>query len=412
MIKITQNSKCSGCYSCVNACPKSCISMVSDAEGFWYPRVEEPACINCGKCEKVCPVVHNKASENISSAYAAYNKNEKIRQDSSSGGLFTLFAEYIINSGGVVFGACFNDTFEVVHDYTERVEGLVKFRGSKYLQSKIGDTYKATKDLLDNNRPVLYTGTPCQIAGLRAYLGREYDNLYCQDIICHGVPSPKVWSKYLEHREMTANASAGNVSFRDKSESWKRYSVAIKFDDESSYQKQFADDEYMIAFLRDVCLRPSCYDCAFKACNRESDFTLADFWGIENILPEMDDDKGTSLLIIHSEKGKRLFDEIKDGLCFAEVNLEEALQYNPSMVRSAKPNPKRKAFFENLDSCEFHVLVRKYCVDSPFKMRIKRIVGRFKCTFSINTLSAIYRRIRAIFDVCQNHESVEKNGKV
>lgn len=376
MINILEKSKCSGCHACFSACIREYINMASDAEGFWYPKIEKDKCIDCGRCEEVCPIIHTKRVENNPIAYAAYNKNEKIRLDSSSGGVFTLLAEYIINQGGVVFGVCFDDKFEAIHSCVNCIEDLSKLRGSKYTQSKISNAYIQTKLFLETNRKVLFTGTPCQISGLKAYLGKEFNNLYCQDIICHGVPSPKVWQKYVSYREKYAGTSAQKIAFRCKRGGWKRFSISFLFDDNTEYCQTADNDLMMIAFRRNACLRPSCYDCSFKTLHRQSDITLADFWGIENIMPEMDDDKGTSLLIVNSDRGNELFESIKNQIEFRKADLKEAIKYNPSMNYSVVHNPKRKSFFDDLDVLKFDKLVKKHCMDN-FIVRGKRKVCRF-----------------------------------
>ena len=381
MINISKKSKCSGCHACANACPKSCIKMINDREGFWYPEVDKDKCIKCGFCEKVCPIFNKKEINNTPIAYAAYNKDEKIRMESSSGGLFTILAEKIIANNGVVFGACFNEKFEVIHDYVEKTEDVYKFRGSKYVQSKIGNTYKQSKQFLEKGRIVLFSGTPCQIGGLKSYLRKEYNNLYCQDIICHGVPSPKVWRKYVAYREKCAGVPARRIAFRRKYEGWKRYSVSFLFNNDTEYHQTLDKDLMMIAFLRNACLRPLCYDCSFKTINRQSDITLADFWGIQNVMPEMDDDKGTSLLVLNSDKGKELFDSIKEQIEFKVADLNEAIKYNPSMISSVTHNQKRQGFFNDLDTLEFDRLVKKHCTDGYVfrcKRKLRRVLSKIK----------------------------------
>lgn len=240
MIQIAQKTDCCGCEACVQRCPKQCISLKEDEEGFLYPIVNKDECIDCGLCEKVCPVINQNERHNPIKVLAAKNKDENIRLKSSSGGIFTLLAESILDENGIVFGACFNDKWEVTHGYTETKEGLSAFRGAKYVQSKIGDSYKQAKVFLKQNRKVLFSGTPCQIAGLKRYLRKEYDNLFTVDVICHGVPSPKVWRLYLDkilnlkdgqHSASSHSADKktriGGINFRSKSTGWKEYSFEV-----------------------------------------------------------------------------------------------------------------------------------------------------------------------------------------
>ncbi len=375
MIEIINKEDCTGCFACYNVCPQHCIDMVNDNEGFKYPKVNMQLCNNCGLCEKVCPILNNFRVENNPIAYACYNYDEKIRLASSSGGVFTLVAEQVLKNEGVVFGAGFDEEFLVTHDIVETKENLGNIRGSKYVQSEIGDTYKQAKDSVKQGRQVLFTGTPCQISGLKSYLGHDYDNLFSMDIICHGVPSPKVWEKYILFREKIAGVPARRIAFRRKDEGWKRYSVSFLFKNDTEYRKSFDRDLYMQAFLKNFCLRPSCYNCKFKGLNRQSDITLADFWGIQNILPEMDDDKGTSLIFINSKAGKVMFEGIKERMVYQEVDIHRAVKYNSSAIKSVQFNSKRDAFMSEKDNLSFDKLVGKYCTD-PLSTRIRSGIKR------------------------------------
>lgn len=371
MIKIENKKNCTGCYACFNICAEKCISMVTDNEGFWYPVVDNDRCTGCNLCEDVCPIINNIEYDNMPIAYACINKDLFTRLESSSGGIFTLIGEQIIARGGIVFGAKFDDDFNVVHDYVKTKEELKVLRGSKYLQSRIGETFVETEKYLKKGRTVLFSGTPCQIAGLNSFLRKTYDTLFTIDIICHGVPSPKVWQKYIKYQEKVAGSKAKIISFRRKDGGWKQYSISIVFENGKEYMQLYKRDLYMRAFLRNICLRPSCYSCHFKTLNRESDITMADFWGIQNILPGMDDDKGTSLIFVNSEKGQKIFKEIKDKMTFYKVNINEAVLYNSAAVKSVEYNPRREIFFSELDDLLFDKLVNKYCAD-PISVILKR----------------------------------------
>ena len=371
--KINNKKDCMGCHACASICPKSCISMESDKEGFLYPNVDYNLCIRCKQCINVCPIINKEEVMNDPVAYSCINNDETIRLDSSSGGIFTLVAERVIARDGAVFGATFNDQFEVEHVFVETKEDLGQLRGSKYVQSKIGNSYKKAKEFLDSGRELLFTGTPCQIAGLKSYLDKLYTNLSTMDIVCHGVPSPDVWHKYVEFRETEAGSLAQRIAFRRKDEGWKRYSVSFLFKNNTEYRQNLRNDLFMSAFLKDVCLRPACYDCKYKGLNRQSDLTLADFWGVQNILPEMDDDKGTSLIFVNSEMGQRLFNEVKDKMLYQEVDINEAVKYNSAAIKSVKYNPKRDGFMAEKESLPFDKLVAKYC-NEPLQRRIRNKV--------------------------------------
>ena len=320
--------------------------MTSDQEGFWYPQIDETRCVNCGLCEKACPILtpHSSSADEEIVAYAAMHKNDAIRLNSSSGGIFSALATYVIEKGGVVFGAAFDENFNVVHTYVECVDKLEILRGSKYVQSKIGNAYRQAEEFLKSGRLVLFSGTPCQIEGLLSYLRKPYENLITQDLICHGVPSPMVWQKYVEYRQSVSGAKPREISFRAKNEGWKRYSVSFLFKNNKEYQLTRDKDFMMQAFLKNLCLRPSCYYCSFKRKNRRSDITLADFWGVNKVMPNMDDDKGTSLVILHSNKGREILAKIDGELKIAEIDIDTAISHNLSMIKSVEVPKTRDQF--------------------------------------------------------------------
>lgn len=379
MIHIENKMDCCGCHACAQMCPKHCITMCADTEGFLYPQVDTTTCINCGACEKVCPIMQVQPSpeKTAPNAYAAINLDGPTRAQSSSGGVFTLLAERTIRNGGIVFGAAMaEDRHSVRHIAVETMEELAALRGSKYLQSTIGEVYGQVQAALRFGREVLFSGTPCQIEGLRAYLQKEDPNLLCVDIICHGVPSPRVWDTYLTEQETRAGAPARRTFFRHKKYGWKMYAVLLEFTNNTAYERIFEQDSFMQAFLRNACLRPSCFHCRFKKLNRVSDITLADYWGIQNQHPEMDDDKGTSLVLIHSAKGRQRIDALGAQLRLLEVPVEQALSGNPSMLHSVKPHRNRQQLFANLGKMEFDKLVEVYC--QPETSRKAALVRRLK----------------------------------
>lgn len=355
MININKED-CCGCNSCMSGCPKKCIHMVEDKEGFRYPKVDKELCINCDKCVQVCPSV-NPILKNVyeSKGFAAKCNDDYIRFRSSSGGLFPVLASEIISNDGIVVGAIFDENFNVKHYCTNNISDLQKMCGSKYIQSNINEIYLQVKSFLDQGKQVYFSGTPCQIEGLYSFLGKKYEKLITQDLICHGVPSAKVWRKYLD-----SIGTPQDICFRDKSTGWKHYSFRIETINKKIFESG-RKNIMMRAYLSNICLRPSCYNCKYKDKHRLSDITLGDFWGIENIAPEMDDDKGVSLIIIHSNIGDDLLNAIKDKISYKEIDLDQVIVYNPAIIVSSKESPKRKQFIEDLDNLELNKAVKKYC---------------------------------------------------
>ncbi len=369
-MKITSLYNCTGCSACYAACPKSAILMVENEEGFLYPQINIEKCVECGLCEKVCPAISPlKLNNSECKAFAAINNNEAIRMESSSGGVFTAIAEKIIKTGGKVFGAKFSEDFKsVIHSWTDNLDGLKDFRGSKYLQSNIHESFKECERFLKAGEKVLYSGTPCQIQGLKKYLRKEYDNLLTIDFICHGVPSPLLWKKYVEYRETIAASKVVNFSFRHKMNGWKGYSLTFVFSNNNNYHKAFDKDPYMQMFLKDVCLRQSCYNCPAKGIYRVSDVTIADFWGIQSEHPDFDDDKGTSFVIVHNPKVIALFSDVCK---IKKIDLNSGLRHNPAMVKSCIKPKARETFFKDLQVMSFEKMIKKYVETSWYEKGYK-----------------------------------------
>ena len=364
MLQLTDKQDCCGCHACVSVCARQCITMQEDNEGFLYPVVDASTCTDCGLCEKVCPVINQDEPRKPLKVYAAKNRIEEIRRQSSSGGIFTPLAESVIREGGVVFGAKFDKDWNVVHAWTDTIEGIADFRGSKYVQSTIGDAYREAREFLKQGRKVLFSGTPCQIAGLRKFLRKEYDNLLTLDVVCHGVPSPLVWRKYLEEtrEKLRAKHDAGKntvssslmdlpvitgISFRDKTHGWKKFGFRLRYaaskaagnsvsasanGSECTLLQPFPENVFMKGFLSNFYLRPSCYACSVRTGKSGSDITIADFWGVQNYYPEFDDDRGVNLVLVNTDKGRMAYEQTNaDSI---ESTYEQGLNQNPCLEHS------------------------------------------------------------------------------
>ncbi len=353
MINITDKSKCCGCGACANACPKQAIEMVEDKCGFKYPQINKELCVECGLCEKVCPYNKEYTDKKLldkTIAYGGWIKDNNVKNTSTSGGIFTAIAKYIFEKNGVVCGAIYDDSLNVVHTIVDNEEDLKKINGSKYVQSDMQDCFKKIRKYLNEGRYVLFSGTPCQVSGLNAYLGKEYDNLYTLDIVCHGVPSPKVFEKYKEELEKENNSKITAINFRDKVSGWQGYSFSASFENGKKYTINSGANPYMKAFLHDIDLRESCPTCKFAKLPRYADFTLGDFWGVDSCYPELNkDNTGTSLVLVHTEKGNELLNAISEDVFLKQCDLNKAIKGNPSILKHLPPHTCREKFFDQIE---------------------------------------------------------------
>lgn len=383
MIEIRDKKDCCGCSACVQKCPKHCISMIADDEGFLYPSVSDTQCINCGICEKVCPILNPQSSQIPKSTLLVINKNENEKLYSSSGGCFTLLAKAILNKGGVVYGAAFKQDWTVHHIRIDNEEQLKVLRGSKYVQSNVENTFKeAEKDLKDGTY-VLYSGTPCQISALKLFLRKDFDNLITVDLICHGVPSPSVWYRYLQKLTNDNIESVKNITFRDKENGWRSYQLTVNMPD-GSFSSPYRENSYLQGMMKNLYLRPSCYDCPTKKGRSHSDITLADFWSVWVLYPEEYDKKGTSLVLANTIKGEALLSELSDAdISKKTVDFEDAIYYNQAWMHSAAPHSKRKKFFvEYKDNEELDLLISSL-LKTPLIKRIKNVLHSTLCKWGL-----------------------------
>lgn len=366
MITIINKEDCCGCNACTVICPEQCISMQNDKEGFFYPLVDKEKCIDCGLCEDICPIM-NKREENIDRfkkpiVYAAYNSNNAVRLDSTSGGIFSALADKFFNKGEYVSGAIYNFDHTVSHIVTNDPNKLTELRSSKYLQSFTDNSFREVKKILEADRKVLFCATPCQISGLYNYIGKDYENLITCDFICRGVNSPKVFIKYMDMLERQHKAKAFKIKFKDKTYGWHRFSMKVDFENGKSYCKDRYNDPFFIGYLQNGNFaRPSCYSCQFKGFPRKSDITLGDFWGIENFDPTMDQDLGTSLVMVNSEKGKVFYESLGASIISKKFTLEQAAKENAAMNNSLKASRNNRIeFFEDLDKYHFEIVAKKH----------------------------------------------------
>lgn len=380
MISIIDKEKCCGCNACGDICNQHAITFHLDREGFWYPRVDPNLCTNCGMCERTCPqlVKYDQKHYHLQTprVFAAYSKDEDIRMDSTSGGIHSMLALNIYKKQGYVGGAIYNSDHTVSQTISYDKELLSQIRSSKYLQSNAEGIYRHIQSLLKQDKLVFFCGTPCQIKALHLFLRKDYENLITCDFVCRGVNSPKVFLSYMKMLEKEFKSTATNIKFKAKDEGWHNFSMRVKFANGKEYCKNRWQDLFFIGYLQNgVFTRPSCFACRFKGFPRTSDITLADFWGIENIDPSMDQDKGTSLVMINSPKGMKLFESIKEQIEWKEFSYEEALKENPAIENSLnRPDTNREIFFNDIDKLPYYKVAQKYFVQQSTKESIlKRI---------------------------------------
>lgn len=354
-------------------CPKDSITFQEDEKGFSYPVIGD-ACVHCSACLKVCPRNTGMMLNNCDpEVFAAFSKDKQIRKKSSSGGLFSEIAKHILNQGGVVFAARLSrDQKEVVFDSCKSVEKLSAFQGSKYVQSNPGLIYRQIKKTLSEGIKVLFVGVPCQVDGLKKYLNRDYSNLITIDIICHGASSPKLWREYLSELETKQRAKASNVSFRFKKPNWTRFSLKVDFDDNTTIVNSKFEDPYLISFLKEISMRDNCHCCEYTSTSRTGDITLADFWGYHSYNFKMrNTEKGISLVLVNTEKGKAIYEEIQDAIRSERRTMKEAISGNRSLQAPWEKNELSDAFWnEYLYGEGMSSALKKYCVPYHFPKKM------------------------------------------
>ena len=354
-----RQSECCGCEACKNICPVNAIQMKNDAKGFAYPEIDQDKCISCGACQRVCPLKGEAQKPSAQKTYAVKHKNSGERKSCSSGGAFIEMARHIIKKGGVVYGAAYGENFQVSHIRAADKAELERLKTSKYLQSRIGDVYSQVKADLNSGLPVLFSGTGCQVQGLRSFLGKDYPQLYCVDIVCHGVPSQKLFDDYIKYLEEKYKSKAVSVNFRGKQVKNVVQDMLVTFENGKSYSCAATFDSYYMFFIKNFSLRESCYECHFSNSERCGDISLADFWKLEKQFPEFQDFKGVSLVITNNDKGEKLFGELKDKYEIIETPKELAFAQHPLRKPFAKP-PKSDLFWNTYLTQGYKACVKKY----------------------------------------------------
>lgn len=390
MPKLANKKKCTGCTACYSICIKNCITMEEDQYGFPYPKIDSTKCIECKLCEKVCPLLHNN-KEHLSVTtvtYAAYSKDTQMRLESSSGGIVTEIAKVILNRGGIVAGAVYTKDFSVEHICVSTEDKLNTLRGAKYAQSNLNNIFQNIKKALQDKKEVLFIGTPCQVAGLKAFLQVPYYTLYTIDFVCHGVPSPMAWKSYVGFRSGRDNDGEypEKINLRSKHTGWSRYQYSnlYEYSNGKKYSEKSGNNLFMKLFVGNYINRECCNNCCFKGIERFSDFTVGDFWGIWDILPEFDDNQGTSVVAVHTEEAKKIFYEISEKIKFKRINSADAYKQNPSMLYSSLSNSKRSKILDLLTKADFNQVEEILKKDQKrswlirMKEKMFKLMSRFK----------------------------------
>ncbi len=350
-----KREECCGCGACLNVCQARAIRMVRDKEGFDYPHIDSSVCVRCGRCKKVCPIENYTFEKNCNQYLGARAKDEKIRYSGSSGGVFPILAGYVLERKGVVFGAGYNDHMEVIHREADDLSQLKQIKRTKYVQSNMQKIFLDVRRRLEEERWVLFCGTPCQVHGLRLFLDREYDRLIVVDLVCYGVPSPGIWKDYVAYLEKKHHGKMTDFSFRDKRNRDHGHSRSYVINDKE-YTESIYGDPYCMLYFRNYTLRPSCYQCRFCTVERSSDLTIGDFWGIEKCRPDMDDGMGISMVILHTDKAKKIWEQVQRDMDWFECKKEDLLQ--PRLIMPVGTAKRRRLCMTLYGKLPFSLFIR------------------------------------------------------
>lgn len=373
MIDRVTTADCTLCGSCANICPTGAISYAKGYLDFFYPSIDAEKCVSCGKCDKACPVLNADVlvQDVKPSAFIGKNRDDLVRLESSSGGVFSALAEFVLAQGGYVCGAVFDSEHHVHHQVSNDRSVVRQMLGSKYAQSDMSGVSQQVRSLLREGKMVLFSGCPCQIAGLRAFLGKQYDQLILAEVICHGIPSDLMLQSYIQYREKKAGSKVKSIVFRDKAAGWHQSAVKIVFENGKIYRDRITTDAYMRGFLGATVLKESCYQCRFNRYRSGSDLILGDFWGAEAVRPELDDNKGLSAVIVNTDKGKAVLAHLEINQW--EESVEVIEHYNQNLIKPTKPNPNRAAFYEYADQNGYVSAIHKF-FRFPLSARMKEQV--------------------------------------
>lgn len=373
------NNKCTGCQACKEICPKKGITMVEDKEGFLYPQ-KNNNCVECELCKKVCPLNNEIPKLNIiQEVYAGIYKDNQILNKSSSGGAFTAICNSFCDDNYVIFGAKFDKDFNVVHGYIKDIKEIDIFRKSKYVQSDVKNSYTRAEQFLKSGKKVLFSGTPCQIAGLRSFLrNKAYENLLCVDVVCHGVPSAKVWGKYIKFVQEKYNSKIKSINFREKTynnNKWNSKNIQIILENNKKILENNIKNDYLRGYHNRLFYRLSCKECKFANPNRISDITIGDCWGIDKVNNKLDVHRGVSLIVVNSKKGKDILNNLSNYMYLNKLDLNFAIQENETFRQPTKFHKNRDKFYKNIEKFNFSKLIKKYTKEN-YKIIIKRKLAK------------------------------------
>lgn len=402
MIEIKDKKECTGCTACMATCPKQCISMKEDEEGFLYPHVDKDVCTNCGACNKVCPVQNPILEEPFEQRAVLFqHSDDQVLRESTSGGLFTALASWVIGQRGVVYGAVYDEKFIIRHIGVDNVAELRKFRNSKYAQSVVGNSFAEVRELLRSGRWVLFSGTPCQLEGLHKFLRKDYDTLLKVDVVCHACPSPLVFRKYIEMVAVGNMDGVTDIRFRDKVYGYKYSVMSFVGRDGYEYKEGIDTDVMLRAFFNNISPRPSCFACPAKKRYRKTDFTIWDCFDVDKFSKVLDNDKGVTRALIHSEKGWRIWQDIKSLGISEEIDADAAVEGVKEMVKSVEMNPRRTAFFKDLNAMPAEECFRKY-FPVTLRHRVEKLVRLWSARLGI------YKILKKAFKMVNGGKEIKR----